>query len=165
MQSPLQVVRAEDMDNSRLFTIHFLRFFLRAARQMTEAFDGDMEMAIIAQAVAISTVEALLRESNFKDEFRSLDTVVGTERQRGCNALSIAQATGLPRETVRRKMLRLVEMDILVKRGKGDYIIRPGVVQSPIYRSMYNNIEGMVARMFSDCLEDGIFRMMPKTRP
>ncbi|PWR25730.1 hypothetical protein DKG74_01855 [Zavarzinia aquatilis] len=157
------VTRSEEMDNSRLFTIHFLRFFLRASRQMTEAFDGDMEMAIIAQAVAISTVEALLRENNFKEEFRSLDAIVGTERQRGCNALSISQATGLPRETVRRKMLRLVEMDILIRRGKGDFIIRPGVVQGPIYRALYQDIAVMAARMFGDCLDDGIFNLVGKT--
>ncbi len=154
--SKLRVTRNPGKDNSRLFAIAFIRYFLRGCRLELELFDGDMELAIIAQAVAISSVDALLRDPNFKTEFHALSAVVGTERQRGVNALSVAQATGLARETVRRKMLRLVELDILIKRDSGDFVVKPGVIQGPAFGRLFSDLEAETVRFVNACLDQDI---------
>jgi DNA-binding IclR family transcriptional regulator len=98
-----------------------------------------------------------MRDPAFREQFANLQTVVGEARQRGCNALSIAEATGLPRETVRRKMKRLVDMGFLVRRDGGDYVMRAGVVQTSPYSEMLEELAVETLRLLNECLEQGIF--------
>ncbi len=44
-----------------------------------------------------------------------------------CSAISLAAATGLPRETIRRKVARLIELGWLEKTGRADVRITPKV--------------------------------------
>ena len=145
-------------DNSRLFVAGFLRYFLRICRVELQVFRGDMEMAIIAQAVAISSIEALLRDPKFKEEFRSMSTVVGVERQRGVNLLSIAEATGLPRETVRRKLQRLIKLDIVIKRDDGDYVMQSRAIQTEVSHGFIGTLEAETLRFINGCIDDGVFK-------
>lgn len=154
--SKVRVIRPAATDNSRLFAIAFIRFFMRCCRRKMELFEGDLELALIAEAVAISSVDALLREPTFKDEFRSLSAVVGADRQRGVNGLSVAEATGLPRETVRRKLRRLIELGIVEKRGTADFILRPGVIQGEDYGNLFADLEAETQRFVSECFDEGV---------
>ena len=92
-------------------------------------------LVLCAGAAALAATEGLMRDATMRREFADINTIIG-DRQRGCNALSIAAATGLPRETVRRKMGRLVEMGILVRRDAGNFIWQPGVLQAPPHRQL-----------------------------
>lgn len=161
--SKVRVVRPEGTDSSRLFAIAFIRYFMRCCRRKMALFEGDLELALIAEAVAISSVDALLREPSFKAEFRSLSAVVGAERQRGVNGLSVAEATGLPRETVRRKLRRLVDLGIVEKRGNADFILRPGVIQGADYGSLFADLETETQRFFSECFDEGVLTIVDPT--
>jgi predicted transcriptional regulator len=55
--------------------------------------------------------------------------VVGAAGQQGVNALSIAESTGLPRETTRRKIKKLIAMGMITETSKGEYIFTPGFAQ------------------------------------
>ncbi len=147
-------------ENSRLFGMAFGRYFQRVCRLQLDLVHGDIDLAVIAGAAALATAESVMRDPATRREFASLSTVLG-DRQRGCNALSIAEATGLPRETVRRKMNRLVEMGILVRRGAGDYIWKPGVLQSAPYQRMLDDISTETLRLLNECLEQEIFVLEP----
>ena len=48
---------------------------------------------------------------------------------RPCNALSIAEATGIPRETVRRKVLTLIERGMVYRAANGHLFVHPSVPQ------------------------------------
>jgi len=157
---PLRVAYQKRDETSRLFAIAFGQFFQRVCRLQMAHADGDIDLAIIAGAAALVGTDSMMRDPATRREYADLNKVVG-DRQRGCNALSIAEATGLPRETVRRKMNRLVEMGILVRRGVGDYIWQPGVLQSPPYRQMLDDIATAAARLANDCLEQDIFTLEP----
>ena len=74
------------------------------------AFDGDMVAALVLGEIAHRNVEWWLAEHG-NPEQALRDPLLRTSVMRPCNALSIAEATGLPRETVRRKVV------LLVKRG------------------------------------------------
>jgi hypothetical protein len=151
-----QIVHKDRETKSRLFAMAFGRYFQRVCRLQRELSDGDIDLAIIAGAAAIAGTDALMRDATQRRDFADMKTIVG-ERQRGCNALSLAEATGLPRETVRRKMKQLVEMGILVRRGARDYILRPGVLQSPPYRQLFEELSAETLRLLNACLEDGIY--------
>lgn len=151
-----RVVHQRRDETSRLFALAFGRYFQRVCRLQMALSDRDIDLAIIAGAAGIVTTESIMRDPAARQELADIATVVG-DRQRGCNALSIAEATGLPRETVRRKMNRLVEMGILARRGVGDYVWQPGVLQSPPYRQLLEELSAETARLLNDCLEQEIF--------
>ncbi len=46
-----------------------------------------------------------------------------------CSAFSLAAATGLPRETIRRKIARLLELGWVEKTGRADVRITPKVAE------------------------------------
>jgi hypothetical protein len=144
-------------ETSRLFTMALGRYVQQVCRLYRDLAGGDLDLAIIASAASLAPVENAMRSAAFRQEFANLETVIGEARQRGCNVLSIAAATGLPRETVRRKMARLVKDGFLVRRGPSDYILQPGLIQSQPYRQMLNEAEAETLRFVNVCLDQGIF--------
>jgi hypothetical protein len=134
----------------------FARYFQRVCRLQRGLAEGDIDLAIIAGAAALAATESLMRDAAMRRTFADISTVIG-DLQRGCNALSIAAATGLPRETVRRKMGRLVEMGVLVRRDDGNYIWQAGVLQGAPHRQMLEEWASETLRLVNDCIELGIF--------
>jgi hypothetical protein len=153
----VRIARDKYEANSRIFAIAFVRFFQQACRAQMKLFADDIDLVVVAGSVAIANIETRMRDKDFRREFRDVSTVVGIDRQRGCNALSVAEATGLPRETVRRKINRLVEMGILVRRGVGDYVLRPGVIQTPPFADMFRDMSDELLRMVNECLDEEVF--------
>jgi hypothetical protein len=152
---PPRIVAQRREENSRLFSLAFGRYFQRVCRLQLALSEGDIDLAIIAGAAGLVAAESVLRDPAMRRRYASMDNVLG-DQQRGCNALSIAEATGLPRETVRRKMNRLVDMGILARRGVGDYIWKPGVLQSAPYRKLLDEIYNETLRLMNECLDEGI---------
>ena len=84
------------------------------------AFDGDMVAAIVLGEIAHRNVEAWLAEQQNPEEALH-DPAARTAVMRPCNALSIAQACKLPRETVRRKVV-LLEARGYIYRSENGYL-------------------------------------------
>jgi hypothetical protein len=82
------------------------------------AFDGDMVAAIVLGEIAHRNVESWLAEHGNPEELLQ-DPSQRTTLMRPCNALSIAQACGLPRETVRRKVATLIDRGYIYRSGEG----------------------------------------------
>ena len=156
MNSRPRFVRQRRDDTSRLFALALGRYFQHVCRLQRALAEGDLDLAIIAGAAALAATESLMRDATLRQEFADIDVVIG-DRQRGCNALSMAEATGLPRETVRRKINRLVEMGVLVRRGAGNYVWQPGLMQSPAYRQMFDEWSAETLRFANECQELGVF--------
>ena len=72
-----------------------------------------------------------MRVPEFHESFGDTRTIIGVEGQRGVNAFSIAEATGIPRETVRRKLKELVARGVLMEKERGRYVMAPGFLQKP----------------------------------
>lgn len=112
------------------FTVPFLT-------RVYHAFDGDMAAAIVLGQIALRNVEAWLAEYGNPAEI--LDDPERREAlMRPCNALSIADVCGLPRETVRRKVV------LLVKRG---YVYRSKEGFLYLARTVGNDFEDMTASL------------------
>ena len=153
----LRIARCKYDEKSRIFAVAFVRFFQQICRLQTTLFEGDIDLVIVGGAVAIASIESRMREADFRKEFASANVVVGTERQRGCNALSVAEATGLPRETVRRKIKRLIKLGILARRGVGDYVLQPGVLLSPPFVTLFRDLSDQTIRLVNECLDEEVF--------
>lgn len=139
----------------------YARYFQRVCLLKAELFERDVDLMIITGAIGLAGIEHKIRDPDFRLRFASIDVVLGLDGQRGTNAMSIAAATGLPRETVRRKIKRLIEMGIVARRDSGDYVLQPGALQSaPFVRAIFEIFEQTV-RMINECIENEIFAVLP----
>lgn len=89
--------------------LHMSHFFLRYLNDIYEAFRGDLALAIVLGEISHHNTTELFsphREAN--DTLRAIQNDPALfEGMTGCNAYSMSCATGIPRETVRRKITEL----------------------------------------------------------
>jgi hypothetical protein len=100
--------------NRARISVALSQFTVPLLSRIYQAFQGDMVAAIVLGEIAHRNVEAWLTQSENPEQALA-DPARRTSLMRPCNALSIAEACKLPRETVRRKVV------LLIKRG---YIYR-----------------------------------------
>lgn len=98
------------------------RLYTRYLRQLYKIFDGDLTLALVVGEIWQYNIgQHLLRHGlTHADK-------LGDESQRyqylpGCNAYSIAMATAIPHQTVRRKVQKLLDMDWVRKDAQGNIV-------------------------------------------
>jgi hypothetical protein len=91
-----------------------------------QAFHGDMVAAIVLGEIAHRNVLAWLSKPENTEAHLS-DAELRTQVMRPCNALSIAEACNLPRETVRRKVVALIDRGYIYRSDDGYLYLTPGV--------------------------------------
>jgi hypothetical protein len=107
------------------------------------AFDGDMVAALVLGEIAHRNVEAwLAKYENAEEQLQ--DPGRRETLMRPCNALSIAEACGLPRETVRRKVARLIERGY-VYRSKDGFLFLTRSVGHDFEDTTARNVEQLLA--------------------
>jgi hypothetical protein len=102
----------------RLFTEHFIRVY--------QAFDGDLTAAIVLGTIGQYNYRRYYAEVGAKspDGFhRVVERGEHEPHARPCNAMSISQSTGIPRETVRRKIRKLVAKGWVRRAGPDKLIV------------------------------------------
>ena len=88
-------------------------YLLRALANLTEAFDGDMALAVVFMAIGQAATDHLGLNRNFMD-FGG-DGLIPDELRRPVTVLSIANSLQMPRETTRRHVARLLERGYCVQ--------------------------------------------------
>ena len=98
------------------------RHEVRNLKRWFEEFDRDILLPILLGEIALHNIGA--RENGDHDP-KSEEPCTGPQDclLRPCNAYSIAAATGLPRETVRRKISRLIELGWISRRENGHLFV------------------------------------------
>lgn len=114
------------MAKSRLVAVRLALLTLRMRETWRHLF-GDDDAALIALATVATNSDRLLR-AELDPELESLENAVPFEELSPCNINSIVAATGLNRETARRKVARLIERGLLV-REQGQLRLAPGFAQ------------------------------------
>jgi hypothetical protein len=128
--------------NRARISLALSEFTVPRLSRIDHAFDGDMVAAIVLGEIAHRNVEAWLAEHRNPEEILH-DPSRRTTVMRPCNALSIAEACGLPRETVRRKVV------LLAKRG---YIYRSEDGHLYLTRKVGDGFEDMNAALVEELL-------------
>ena len=143
--------------NSRLTAI---RITVLTARLMELWRRGsrDTDTALILVAVAAITSEKLTR-SRLKPSQRRLEEPIPLDLVGTCNISSIAAATGLNRETARRRVNALVEAGALVRSDKGDVYFPEGFLQRPEARDLVHRLLMTVTRFVNAELKDGVLKV------
>lgn len=103
-------------------SLHLSHFFLRYLKDIHQLFEGDLTLVIVLAEIAhhssgpVFTARQTVGSSNCV--MRNDDAALA--RMPSCSAYSLASATGLPRETVRRKIARLIELGWAEKIGRAE---------------------------------------------
>jgi len=134
---------------------------IRAALFMTRSLELwrrdrlDAESVQIILAVIAITSEKFVRKE-LRPEHRSLDAYLPLEDLQSCNLASIAAATGINRETVRRRVSKLIDAGSLIKSENGDIALPPGKVQDPSAADLIRRQLEALARFANECMRDGV---------
>ncbi len=159
-----RIVITRGREDLRNFVTATIRFFTRVEVIQRAIYAGDLDLARVSNAVGLGAIEHRVRDPGFHDEFSDYQHIIGVEGQRGVNATSVAAATGMPRETVRRKLRILVDHGVLLEKTRGRYVLKPGFLQDP--RNLALIEEGMryAAQYMNDCIAHGVFHWKPESK-
>lgn len=103
--------------HKREISILLGQYHLRHLRRLAEIFQGDLDLPLILGEVANRNIGFALSETGVSRDDVDQQIVRARENEglSPCSAMSVSLATGLPRETVRRKLNKLVAQGFLVK--------------------------------------------------
>ena len=118
---------AEIPREQRVAALLLSRYNLRYLVRLYAAFEGDLLLPIVLGEVAMYNVSGLLPDdpatlaASFCDDPNHIPL-------RPCNAFSISSSTGIPRETVRRKVSHLILHGWIDRDTRGGLTITPKAV-------------------------------------
>lgn len=128
--------------NRARISLALSEFTVPLLSRIYHAFDGDMVAALVLGEIAHRNVESWLAEHDNAEELLH-DPARRETLMRPCNALSIAEACGLPRETVRRKVVMLIDRGY-VYRSEGGYLFLTPTVGNDFEDMTAKNVEELL---------------------
>lgn len=156
-----RLVAADRDGNSRVFISLIGNYLHRIERERRARYHGDIDLAMVAEVIGIAVTEPGMRDAAFRERYRILDSVIGLAGQRAVNATSIASASGIPRETVRRKVKLLLKEGLIVEKGRSRYVMKPGVLQQPEWQAAYARGIQQTVLFMNECLKQRVVRWIP----
>ena len=121
------------------------RFTVPYMRTVYREFDGDILLNIVIGEIGTRNLGQFFDASRDSETFESrLDDVSEHQRVlRPCNALSISDATGIPRETVRHKVNALIQRGWVSQNERGHLYLTPEVAQH-FHRFLFSLVEELL---------------------
>ena len=114
----------------RSAAIVLARYQIRNLRRVFEEFEHDILLPILLGEIAMRNLGELENSQLSESDGDGVFNPCAAETPlKPCNAYSIAAATGLPRETVRRKIARLVELDWVCRKDNGHLFLSFNALQ------------------------------------
>lgn len=159
-----RVVLADSSAVSRLFILLIGNYLHRIERERRGLYGGDLDLALVAEIIGTAAIEPGMRDAAFRAKHNTFESVIGVEGQRAVNATSIASTSGIPRETVRRKLKRLLELGEIVEKGRARYVTKPGTVQRQQKQEAFARGIQQTVQFMNECLENGVVRWVPVTK-
>ena len=108
---------------SRVAALLLARYNLRYLVRLYSAFDGDLLLPIVLGEVGLYNVGGFGFDENALAALRCYGDAFDRLPLRPCNAFSISSSTGIPRETVRRKVSHLIHNGWISRDAKGGLTI------------------------------------------
>lgn len=103
-------------------------FTVPLMRNLYHQFDGDMVQMMILGEISLYNVSKFFRKGGADVPEKLLDDMQQRDQlMQSCNAMSISEASGIPRETVRRKVDQLLEKGWLYRDEHKRLMVRQGV--------------------------------------
>lgn len=153
----LSVERKLLASKSRVLGLRLVLLTLRMMENWKHDVE-DYDRAMILVAVATITGERILRSAE-KDAFASMSTALPSTQMAKCNVSSIASATGLNRETTRRKVRDLLDKGLLSRLADGTISFSPGLIQEPGTEDLVFTQLDVFVKSMNDLIRDGVVQI------
>ena len=127
-----------------------------AVRYMVEAsalFDHDYEAAMIFLAVLEANGRQNIRMPSFRDVYADVRAAIPQQLARPMSRLAIANSLGISRETVRRKITKLIDLGFLVKAPGGGVITSREVISRPDFIAAQERVLSYVRQFRADLIQ------------
>jgi len=155
----LSINSAQAEAQSRLTAMRLVSLTLRLMERWRSLVD-DNDCAMIIMAVALINTEILTRTDLVEHGIADLKNGAPPNLLRRCNISSVALATGLHRETTRRKVGRLIELGLLAKCDDGHVYLHPELsIREEMVRTVRCQLEAF-AKTADEFLRDGILQLL-----
>lgn len=148
---------------SRLALVALVDFSLRLMHNWKHELP-DFETAAIVMSVVAIRAEKLTR-TEMSPESEDLANSLPPQLLRRCNVSSIASATGLNRETARRKVKWLIGKGVLMREDDGGLGLAAGILQLPVTLEITEQQLMVFARCANQLLRSGILRQQDDPAP
>ena len=144
--------------NRGFITLVMNDFFLSYLLRVYHSFDRDIVMAIVLGTIAHHNVRDLARRTGYDTHL--LSEALRMPRRKATsflptNAFSVSEATGIPRETVRRKVGSLAAKGWIRRNRQGDLFLtsRPMKHFRSSHYQLMNDLLETVDRILQGCKE------------
>ncbi|MFL6845719.1 MAG: hypothetical protein ACJ8ER_12650 [Allosphingosinicella sp.] len=132
-----------------------LAVYTLRAMEMWKRHVSDYDSAMIMIAVIAISAERLLR-SELDPQYGPLSQAIDLKLLGKCNVTSIAHATGLNRESTRRKVNDLIKRGRLARLEDGTIFFRTGLTQESAVRELVRRQMVEIATVFERLLRLGV---------
>ena len=153
---PLTIDEENAQEKGRIAGLRLVLLSLRLMENWKHSVD-DYDRAMILISVAAISAERLLRSA--EGPYKSLSEVIPAERLAKCNVSSIASATGLNRETTRRKVEGLINQGLLVRMDDGSLTFAEGIMQRDSTFALVRKQLEVIMKAANDLMRDDIFKV------
>lgn len=150
--------RAKLDEKSRIFAYEFGVLLCELLPRYQPVFQSDFAKVLIVHAIGVASVSRLMSRPESAG-YEALSEIVPAELQVPVNALSIAESTGIPRETVRRKIKEMIADGFLVDDERGGYRLKPGTLQNDAALDIYYQQLLTLTTLLNRCVEAGIIKI------
>ena len=143
-----------DHPHSRLIAHFVAEFILRSAEGVSQVFDHDYEAAILFLTISNRNSEKVMSDPKLREIYGSYQSTIPPEHALLISRMALARATGLPRETVRRKVARLIAKGWVIELP-GGLRARPDLNRYPGYIAVLEPQAQNLRRLFTMLLATG----------
>lgn len=150
--------------NSRMFIFLVANYLHRVERGRRGLYAGDLDLAVVAELIGTAGVEPGMRDAAYRLKHKDFERAIPVDEQGAVNASWIAAASGIPRETVRRKIRKLLELGVVVEKGPAQYVLRPGVLLEPQHQAAFARGIDQTVRFVNELLESGVMQWVPANK-
>lgn len=153
----MRVVTRPDqlMANWRIVVFGIGKLFLTLQDAMSRESGMNPNELLIYITVSVANVQKLMRERTIPAEFYA-SGVLPREWVVPISRNAIASATGLPRETVRRQVGKMIASGLLMEDERGGVTPPVGVLQSLVMAPMLESLVAEFARTAEQFLRVGV---------
>ncbi|MCZ8375821.1 MAG: helix-turn-helix domain-containing protein [Beijerinckiaceae bacterium] len=140
---PLTAEQIEARFKARYATYqyHFVEFFTEHLADCSRAFGGDLQLMLVLALMGQMHLQALVAQK------QNPDHRAPSVREQKITASRIADASGIPRETVRRKLTKLEQWGWVEQEGSGAWRIVIGEQGSNARRDLAELDQRAMARI------------------
>ena len=107
------------------------QFFLRQWEIIAKMADGDLHKALVFSAIVSANVQHISHTSVESHDYSSLENAPPDEARRPVSTHALAQSLGLPYETTRRNVNKLIESGACVRVPGQGLVVTTSYLMSP----------------------------------